>query len=73
MSHLSNLNNAICKTLAEEKTPDLSKDDWLFITSCLAYLSVGELMNTDIRAFTRLLEGGVFFERSRSEVNKEEN
>ena len=56
MSHLSNLNNAICKTLEEGKTPDLSKEDWKFIIGCLSYLSVAELMNTDVRVFTRTLE-----------------
>ena len=57
MSHLSNLNNAISKTLDEGKIPDLSINDWKFSTSCLAYLSVAEVMNTDVRAFTRTLEG----------------
>lgn len=57
MSHLSNLNNAICKTLDEGKTPALSTKDWKFITACLSYLSVAEVMNTDVRAFTRTLEG----------------
>lgn len=56
MSHLSNLNNAINKTLEEGKIPALSTKDWKFITSCLSYLSVAELMNTDVRAFTRTLE-----------------
>ena len=57
MSHLSNLNNAISKTLNNDKIPELSREDWVFITSCLSYLSVAELMNTDVRAFTRTLEG----------------